>query len=381
MQETIKKLLQYLKNYSYFIFIFLLVLNDAIGNTSLESYQQTIVHDIILGLSIIFALVSMFNIKNYFNKDAILNILLIIMGFVIYLYSRKTGLLMVILSAVCCIKINYQSLFKMIFFEKIVLLSITIILSFFDLLEGKESLLFIFETYTKQELLGYSHANVFAASCSLLIILFIILYNERICKKNYIILICINILIFLLSRSKISFFLTMVFIVFNLFITQYRNKIKVKNRNVIVYLCYFIILTNFILILLKIFYTNNDFLLFIDHYIFHGRIGLSAEYLKTYGLTIFGSILDLDLISKKLWYTALDNGYTILLLYYGVVGFGIYVYILFKSIYNLTRKNCMMIDLLIVIFVIWIMYEGIMLSSTSSLILLFYNKNIRAKED
>lgn len=380
--ENIKKKIKELNTNSlYYMFIFTLILNDGLGNSVIPGYDDSIVHYILLFMCCFFSLLCIFKL-DFKERKNIHILIFIIVGFLCYLYGKKTGLLLTILASVLGDTINVKKLFKLIFFEKLFIFTFIITLSLLGLIPGGEVIFNLGSMTEKTITLGYQHANTFAANVGILIMLYLCLNKCNLSKFEFVFFVFITFLTYLITKGKIAVFLISILLLSTKLSINFPKYNFFNIKRLSKYLKYFfivLVLINFLLIIMKVFF-DNPLLLNIDHLIFHGRIGLAAEYLKTYSITLFGSILNLDLISSKIWYIALDNGYMINLLFYGIIGFITYLYIFQQSYLNVLNSKNMVLVFVSLCLMIWTMYEGIMISASSNFILLLFRKNINNNE-
>lgn len=365
-------------NIPYYIYIFIFVLNDALGNTVIPNYNESIFHEILLYINLFMAFICFLQI-DFKSRSSYKSVLFIIIGVISYLVGGRTALLFTIFASVFGSTIDCDNLLKMIFTEKIVIFSMVVMLSLFGLLEGREILFSNINSIGKTVTLGYSHANTFSATIGILIFLYVVINRNQLNRYKYIAILGISVLTYFLTRCRMGFAI-MVLLVVLLNLPYERIQFNEKLMNIfyriLKYILLLIIAINLFLVIMKIF-ADNSLLLGIDYYIFNGRIGLAAEYLKVYPLTLFGDIIDLNIISSKLWYIALDNGYIINLLYYGVIGMIVYAYIFHKSYSNFVINHQKVLIIVAICFMIWTMYEGLMISASSNFILLLYAKHLK----
>lgn len=363
--------------YIYYLFIFIYVLNDALGNSVIPQYNNSSFHDILLYLSIILAFGCLLQL-DFKDKENFKSTIFIVIGFFCYLFGNRTAFLLSIAASVLGNTSNINILLRMIFIEKLAVFLFIVLLSLIGILPGREALYLNVNESVKTVTLGYSHANTFSATVGILMMLYVSIQSKKMTNIQLTSLFIISLLTYFITKCRIGFALMLLLII--LFVIPY-NKILNFNyrlkkvKKYIIFLFIIFVTLNFSLIILKVFFPDNSILLAIDHYIFHGRIGLAAEYMKIYPVTLFGDVLDLTKISNTLWYTALDNGYIINLLYYGVIGLLVYLYIFQKSFLNILSSQNKTLIIVSICFMIWTIYEGMMITASSNFVLLLYSKN------
>lgn len=193
-----------------------------------------------------------------------------------------------------------------------------------------------------------------------------------------IILIILDIGVYKLSGTRTTFILIMLAIILEM-LCNIRNvvgfKMFLKKIMPFMYILILVFMFMCIGIFVKIGYTNN-ILNIINDKIFNGRLGLGALYFSTYHFSLFGNKLDMSLVSNSSYY-ALDNGYVILFMYYGVIGFLLVMYIIQKLIYALRNNGEVFLMLLCIVMGLWAMYEGMLVSLAGNFMILFYGKYCR----
>lgn len=361
--------------YIYYLFIFIYVLNDALGNSVIPQYNNSSFHDMLLYLSIILAFGCLLQL-DFKDKENFKSTIFIVIGFFCYLFGNRTAFLLSIAASVLGNTSNINILLRMIFIEKLAVFLFIVLLSLIGILPGREALYLNVNESVKTVTLGYSHANTFSATVGILMMLYVSIQSRKMTNKQFASLFIISLLTYYITKCRIGFALMLLLLI--LLLIPYKKILNPNYRLKKCIMSLFIILVtlNFSLIILKAFFSDNSILLAIDHYIFHGRIGLAAEYMKIYPVTLFGDVLDLTKISNTLWYTALDNGYIINLLYYGVIGLLVYLYIFQKSFLNILSSKNKTLIIVSICFMIWTIYEGMMITASSNFVLLLYSKNI-----
>ena len=108
----------------------------------------------------------------------------------------------------------------------------------------------------------------------------------------------------------------------------------------------------------------------INDVLFNGRIGLAYISLLVYPITLFGKSIDTSIWNQYQYY-ALDNGQVMVLLEYGVAGFFCYFWIIQKALNQIKKEKEFVFAIVIIVFLIWSMYEGTMYFIGKNFALLF----------
>lgn len=345
--------------------------NYGLENINSVNYATTKLHDIVQIIALFSAFVCLLLKKMNLNKF-IRIILVFTLGLLCYYFGRWTNILISILAIYLIDKINIDQLLKFIFVERLLIFLIIISLSCLGILENTIAEVAKHNYISSSMTLGYNHPNALASTAGMLILLYLCINRESITSIKRLVLIFFNIIVFIVSGSRTTLLLVFFAIILEYVINKHRF-IKLITKT-IPYLYFLLIglMAIAIVMFLKVGYTN-ELLNFINDNLFNGRLGLSALYLSTYPLSLFGNNLDITLVSGNAYY-ALDNGYIIQLMYNGIVGFIFLMWIFLKLIFSLRKTDELFLCVLITIFAIWVIYEGVMISLSGNFILLFYSQ-------
>lgn len=130
-----------------------------------------------------------------------------------------------------------------------------------------------------------------------------------------------------------------------------------------------IVASNFLLIVMQSFNIAAGFVDKIGM-LFNGRIYLAMLNIQFYGISLLGHQIDRARIATVQWYSALDNGYTYLLLNFGIVGVLMFVTFQQMTMRYFVKVQDEIMCLLCLAFAIWGVYEGMMVSAQSNFTLL-----------
>lgn len=361
----------------YFVFIFLIMFNYGFENINTIDYGSTTIHDIIQYSALCIALFCFILKKIEINKF-ICMVAVFFVGILCYISGGWTNMLISILAIYLLENIDIDHVLLFIFIERLLIFISIIIMANVGILHNQ-----IVEVaksnYSVRVLnMGFSHPNAFATNIGILILLYLCINRESMNIWKRIILIILDIGVYKLSGTRTTFILIMLAIIFEM-LCNIRNVVGFKMflKKIMPFMYIMILIFMFVCIglFLKIGYTNN-ILNIINDKIFNGRLGLGALYFSTYHFSLFGNKLDMSLVSNSSYY-ALDNGYVILFMYYGVIGFLLFMYIIQKLIYTLRNNDEVFLMLLCIVMGLWAMYEGMIVSLAGNFMILFYGKYCR----
>lgn len=372
MKLTTLKIETKISDFLYYIFIILMILNDGLGNSVLEGYSVSLIHDILLLFEFAFAILCFFQQK-YEKIELICYISLLIFGIASYVCGQRTGFFLFGLAVILGKKADLDAILRIIFWEKLAIFLFIVSLSLVGVLGGVEALTEASNSVMKGVTLGYGHANTFSANVVTILLLYIAINRNYLRISQTLVILAIEILNYRLTESRIGAIVIIGVVVIYFFGKNLKLEKLVLKLAKYAFPC--ILLLNFSFILARIFW-DNSLLSDMDMALFNGRMGLSAIYLSSYPLTMFGDVLDISVVASKIWYYAFDNGYSIILLFYGVAGFFAYIYIYQKTMLEMIKKRELLLVVIIIFYMFWGIYEGITISVSGNFTLLILGKKI-----
>lgn len=305
----------------------------------------------------IFLFVCLTQSKTYKTKSFFKILLLIILGFLVYMYSKTDIVLIFILMLLALKNVDMNHLIKFDMYCKLLLIILLFILSYNDLtneyIRFRDGILrFSF---------GFSHPNIFGFVCVNFWIDFIYLHKSKI-NWFYILLMGLTILfIDYYADSRSSGILLIIVLILSLLNQNKISKILENKivKNIITNSWMIFSLLTMIGALL--YYHNTDIGLYLDK-LFSTRLGHIVTFYQNYHINLFGN--DLILISTEeaslqgVRSAILDNAYSHYLLRFGII---FYLFIsyeikkLFKCSYH--EKNYNLI-LILFVFLIYCLVEN-----------------------
>lgn len=361
-------------NLLYKIFIILLITMYMFESTTISNFNDSIFHDFIQYSALVIAFIDII-IRNYSIKELLRMFIIMIIGFLCYISSGNSGLLMTMLAILLMPKNYLDNILQMIFRTELILFFIIVILSLFGVIDN-DILEISKGTYITEGIsLGFSHPNMLAAQGTSIVLLYLCVNRNKLKIKHYIISIVCTIMLFICSKGRISLFLGLISVIMIAFTNNKYFKKKVLDFLPFVYLivCIFIILC---MVFYSRDYGTSRLTAFINDGLFNGRIGLAYRSLMVYPITLFGKAIDLS-IWNQYQYFALDNGQAMILLEFGICGFLVYFYIIQTTLNVIKREKEIIFGIVLSVFLIWSMYEGTMYFIGKNFALLFLGtKNI-----
>lgn len=277
------------------------IINETITTSSIVVYGY---------LLIMFALSLPSILKIKFNKNSFIKIVLILsISLFMFLILREDNIFLYALVALITMNEDTSEIVKMFFYSTCTIYIITILFGYFGILPTSEAYRTIEGNTEVRISLGFPNANAVFTYFIPLLLEGVYLYKDKI-KFNIIITIIATIL-FLFSKSRTGYYLTLLIIFCNL--TNLKKLIYQNSKNSFLFFFIISILLGVLFGASKSNYINN---------LLSYRPWFSFEFLKL-GPFAFGKGVPENLI--------LDNLYLRLLANYGIIGVLLYYYIFFKG--------------------------------------------------
>ena len=309
----------------YKIFIFLLIAMYMLEATSIPNVNNSLFHDVIQYSALLVAIIYIV-IRKYSNKELIRNSFLVLIGILCYVSSGFSGLLMTVLAIILMPNNYLEIILKMILKEETILFGIIVIFSLLGVLDMGGVKINKGSYITDGVSLGFTHPNMLAAQGTSIILLYLCLNKDKLKTRHYIVSLMCEILLFVLSKGRSSFFLGIFAI-----ILIGMSKMNIIKKIILKFLpfAYWAILGALIFCMFIYARDNGTSAIsgLINDGFFNGRIGLAYRSLLVYPITIFGKAIDTSIWNQYQYYS-LDNGQVMVLLEYGIVGFLTYFYII-----------------------------------------------------
>lgn len=347
----------------YLFFIFFITLDSSINVTRLYLVFGNI-HSWLLILALTNAVFCAFT-KTYTFKKLYIVAVAFLLGLLTYYISGNTDFLFTILAVVLIDSAEIDNVIKTIFFTKITVLICTVTLSLVGILEKGN----IASTSSEKSVLfGYGHANTFAGTVGIILLLFFALNRHRLKRIHLLFAFLLELFCFYYSRTRTGLLLISLSIILLLF--NDRDKIKKKFFSVSTYFFPCLLSLNFILIFLRRIISSSTIMDKIDS-LFNGRLFLATLNLEYYPVKLLGQRVDLGIIAEHNSYYALDNGYTYILIYYGIFGLILFGFFFHTALINCIKNNEYVLYVVCIITMIWCVYEGMVVSAPTNFAILF----------
>ena len=369
------------KELLYKILTVIITLDAALYSTTLSGGLKRPIHLACLLCTLLFTPLCVWLQKNGY-KQFFISMVLLLFGVISYGISGNTDILVSIIFVVLAWEVDADEILGIIYRVRLVVFACTILLAAAGVLElGTIAT----SSADKGVLLGYGHANTFAGNAGLLVFLALAVHRKHLKPYHLVAVSAAGAFIFVISRSRTSLILISLLILLSLvsFTTKGKRMLEKMGR----FFLPVLVSAIFILIGMRATGLYPRFVDLADR-LLNGRLLLAAMNLEYYPVTLLGQKVDLSIIAAHHQYHVLDNGYAYILVHYGVIGVFVICGLAQLAIRTCIKQKEYMLLILSMCVLIWMVYEGMMVSATSNFTLLFamtymkrnmeYNKKKRA---
>lgn len=356
------------KNSIYMALLSVAIFDSSISAMLFNKDALASIHQICLYLFLFLSLACILISK---HSKKLLFINLVVYGFAVMSYSISGNtdfmitLLLIMLNQYTTIGID--RVLKRIYRIKLPILLAGILLSIIGVLDIGTMVQFGGE---KGAILGFGNANGFSGHCGIVMLLWIAIHrNDRHLYRCIPVMALLEGVVFYLTKSRTGLFvmiLMIVIIVLREFESYVNHFLKISK-----WIMPILIVGNFLLIFFQYFGMFSTVVGDVLGKFFNGRLLLAAMNLRTYPVTLFGQNMDRSIITAKYAYTALDNGYTYVLICYGIVGLLIQCVLMQIAMLQLKKHNEYILCAITFLLAFWMVYEGMMIGATTNFSMLF----------
>lgn len=353
----------------YKIFIFFVTVDTALSASVISNEFKSIIHTFLLVIELMSAILCMVT-KIYTNKSLFLTSLIYMFGVLSYFISTNTDFLITVLVIGLMEHINIDEILGLIYKTRLVIFVLIVGLALTGFLEqgavdGMPS--------EKGILLGFGHANIFAGNAAILILLMLSINRYKLKNSHLLIALGSELMVFFLTYTRIS--LGLILITISLIVGMKKKAIRESFLEASSFFLPLILLLNFGIILMYLLEIHRALMNKLD-LIFNGRMLLACMNLRYYPVTFLGQKVDFSKIAMENRYYALDNGYTYLLINYGIVGLSVFCIMFQRAVISCKKNKEYILSIVTLIFMLWAIYEGMMVSAGADFALLFSLGNV-----
>lgn len=359
-----------LVDFSYYMLILNLILDLRLGVTAIRGYDDSFFHHYLQIMTLFFALLNIFA-RKYSKKYLLAIILGVFPGAITYITTNSSLMFFSMLAIFLIGDTDVESVLKEVFLIYVFVFLFANVAAFVGVIPNGMS--YVLEGTKKCYFFGYNNPNSYASALGIIVLLYWTIKRNKLTKNKVIGGMIIQIINYLITSSRTSIFISVVVVLFFMFLkNSYFRKIL---RNWSVWIFTDFVLLNGLSILMYMMIGRGNILVdIINDGIFNGRIGLAWKALYEYKLSLFGEQIDISYVASRTNYFALDNGFVIILLYYGIIGFATVFIIYYLLMKHLRDKEEYILIIVGIAFIIWTMYEGTMATLESNFVYLFLGK-------
>ena len=337
-------------------------------STSIVNFTTSVFYDVLQISALVVAFAYIIK-RKYSLKEIARLIILNFIGLCCYISSGFTGLFMTMLAIALLPKGALDRVLDMVLKEEMILFVIIVFLSCIGVLHNKtydiDKGTYIARTFS----MGFVHPNMLAAQGTSIVLLYLCVNRYKLKFKHYSIAFLGILVIFIFSGGRTSLLLGLIAITLIAI-----NKHKKVAKAIFKILPWMYVITLAILIGCMVAYAkmgqNARIVQVLNDSLFNGRIGLAYRSLLVYPITLFGKAIDTSIWNEYQYY-ALDNGQVMVLLEYGVLGFIAYFFVIQQSLRKIKSGKETVFGIVMIVFMIWSMYEGTMYFIGKNFALLF----------
>lgn len=326
--------------------------------------------------TIIFLLIKVFDTR-YTKKEIIKMFLLFISAFLFLIISRKPTLSISILFLISSKGINIKKYFKVFFLASIIPFVLVVILSLLNILPNVAITMSRMSAEGIVQItrysLGYYHPNVTYMYFFIIISLYILIRNNSLRRIEYILIIFISIVLYLITLSRSGLICTLLLLIMLIFYKKFFEFCTLFKS----FISFIPLIIGGSVLLLSYLYTENNIIISIINKIFSGRLFYNKMFLAEFGIPIIGTNVNAFIASGNY----LDSSYIILLMNYGIITFCVFLYCSFKVIKQLSISN---INFEVYVFSIILFYcitEHFLLNILINFMLIYYRNLIFEEEN
>lgn len=297
-------------------------------------------HDILLYTAVLLACIVLIDNYNFVVFVKMVGVLLL--SFFVFMSSHETIFIIMILSAFMIKNISYQKIFKMIFFERFIMLVIVLLYVLIDVINiGKIEVSKGIYGQVVAYSMGYFHPNNFAQEVFYLSTLYLCKKNGRLRNWDYGLILLMDVVTYLITRSKTACILIVIIIGTLYYINNFTDKKRYKIfSNLYLVLCVVIPLIGIASPAIILQATDRiQRIVYYSNAHLNQRISNAAMLYLSFPLTLFGKIIDLDYLKMRFGYNVVDNGYVYSLFNFGVIGFGLMITLYLIALKELLKQR------------------------------------------
>ena len=299
--------------------------------------------------------------ERYTIKDVVWFLFLLLFAS-IAAWKNNAELLIDVMSAIIFSKSQSKSIFKLIFWERIIFNVFRSSLSLTGVIQNKVQVAKSGQ-YVMGYGLGFDSPNNLAVEIGMLILLYVCVKESSLTLKSIFVIIVITAMTYRLTLSR-TFLLMMTIAIILLIGIKYLEKFKFF-INLYTFISIASLAIGFIVSIgipyvMNLGIGNLRPLIVLLNNLTSNRFMHSSRVMLYYPITLFGGVGDFDILKTIYNYSIVDNSYIHLLYGYGAVGTIIFAFIYIKTITTLASEKKFYWMVPVIVFILWSISEGIL---------------------
>lgn len=338
-----------------------------------------IIYNIFLFFSIGLFIISV-ALSRWTLREGMISCFMLLIALGVYFSSGETLFLMMVLSCILMHNISYSKSLVIIFWTRFVTFFVVILASLIGFIPINKMVVFkgTFGYYTGYGL-GYQHPNNLAQAFLVLCLLYLSIKKSHLNSINYFIILFLDLIIYKITGAKTECVL-LILACLGLYCIRFYNYKAILLKFVPIYLMTAIFLWVFI----PFEYVNaNGFLKNIAYFfngLLNGRFSNASMLFEVNKLTLFGKIVNLDILKNIYGYNVVDNGYVFMLFNYGLIGFIAVIFWYIYAVNSLAKKEMYNYVVIIGIFLTLGLMENVIRAMFMNITIIFWYEFISPKQ-
>lgn len=325
----------------------------------------------------VFCFICAVSMTKWTVSEAMRAIFMLIIALAVYISSKESLYLLLMFAAIIMHCIDYKKALTTIFVMRLIILIIVITLSLFSVIPVNQMIVSKGASGLATGYgLGYIHPNNLAQAVFILCIIYFCIKKKKINIQNWSIFLIVTLINYFVTKSRTIFILS-IFVLVELIIQNKKMGQKVLKYGAIP--LYIVV----VLISLIIPYLYNEATGFLQRVAFtlngilSGRFSDASMLFQRFPITLFGKIVNTNILQYFYGYNVVDNGYVFLLFNYGIIGSFIILFMYFYTIKRLIKQKEYIYLIAILSFLILGMMENAIRTVAVNFTMIFWYEFVR----
>ncbi|ALJ23174.1 hypothetical protein AO203_04250 [Lactobacillus gallinarum] len=310
-------------------------------------------------------------------SEATRAICMLVIALAVYISSKESLYFLLMFAGIIMHCINYKDALITIFITRLFILFWIILLSLFNVIPINE--MSVSKGVSGSAVgygLGFIHPNDLAQAIFILCIIYLCIRRNKIDIKDKILFFLVTVINYSITKSR-TIFIISIFILFMLII----NNFNLGNKMLIYSAIPIYIVAVLISLVIPYLYNESTGILrniaFIANGILSGRFSNASMLFQNFPVTLFGKIVNTDILQSIYGYDVIDNGYVFLLFNYGIIGSLTILILYFYVIKKLIKRKEIVYLIMVLAFLLLGTMENVIRSVAVNFTMIFWYEFIR----